>query len=85
MLESPQVYRERGYIFVMYFNEGNEPPHVHVTHGDHTAKFWLDPLKLQKNYRCTKPELRAMRSMLQDNAAFFMEQWNATQAQVKKL
>ncbi len=41
----PVVFRENGYRFFFYSNEGDprEPLHVHVTKEGKDAKFWLYP------------------------------------------
>ncbi len=39
----PTVLRDAGYRFYFYSRENDEPPHIHVEHGDKLAKFWLDP------------------------------------------
>ena len=41
----PVVFRERGFKFFFYSNEGNprEPVHIHVEKDDVEAKFWLKP------------------------------------------
>jgi hypothetical protein len=41
----PTVFRERGYRFFFYSNEGSprEPVHIHVEKNDVEAKFWLRP------------------------------------------
>jgi hypothetical protein len=41
----PTVFRERGFRFFFYSNEGNprEPVHVHVEKDGIEAKFWLRP------------------------------------------
>jgi hypothetical protein len=41
----PLVFRERGFRFFFYSNEGNprEPVHNHVEKDDVEAKFWLKP------------------------------------------
>lgn len=83
MLGSPQIYRDRDFSFQMYFNEGNEPPHVHVVRGDGAAKFWLDPASLCWNRGFNRAELRWIRRQLLDLHDFFMEQWDAIQAQAR--
>ena len=42
----PLVFRERGYRFHFFSNEGNprEPVHVHMTKDDIDAKLWLYPV-----------------------------------------
>jgi len=41
----PTVFRERGFRFFFYSNEGSprEPVHIHVEKDDIEAKFWLNP------------------------------------------
>jgi hypothetical protein len=41
----PVIFRERGYRFFFYSNEGSprEPVHIHVEKDDVEAKFWLNP------------------------------------------
>ena len=41
----PVVFRDRGYRFFFYSNEGHprEPVHVHVERDGLEAKFWLYP------------------------------------------
>jgi len=68
----------------MFFNEGNEPPHVHVVHRNKSAaKFWLEPVELCFNYGFNPSQLRQIREKLRSNIEFFKEQWHATQAKKK--
>ena len=41
----PTVFKEAGYRFLFYSNEGypREPVRVHVRHGREEAKLWLRP------------------------------------------
>jgi len=41
----PVIFRQRGFRFFFYSNEGTprEPMHVHVEKDDMEAKFWLLP------------------------------------------
>jgi hypothetical protein len=41
----PTVFRERGFRFYFYSNEGSprEPVHIHVEKDNVEAKFWLIP------------------------------------------
>ena len=48
----PVVFRERGFAFFFYSNEGTprEKPHIHVAQDGKEAKFWLQPaVKLAYN------------------------------------
>ena len=41
----PTIFRDDGYRFFFYSDEGNprELPHIHVRKGADEAKFWLQP------------------------------------------
>ena len=41
----PTIFIE-GYKFRFYSSDIQEPPHVHVIHGDDVAKIWLVPVSL---------------------------------------
>jgi hypothetical protein len=49
----PVVFRQSGYRFFFYSNEGDprEPIHIHVMKGVCTAKFWLEPIGLAQSSR----------------------------------
>jgi len=57
----PEVFREDGFVFFFFTNEGNEPMHIHVRKAGGFAKFWLMPVELDfskglKSYDLTKAE-----------------------------
>lgn len=86
MLRSPQVLRHDGLAYVIHFNEGNEPPHVHVYRGKPTsrsgkkAKVWLAPVGLCVSEGFSASELRYILQLVRERLDFFMEEWHATQA-----
>ncbi|MFZ0802648.1 MAG: DUF4160 domain-containing protein [Terriglobales bacterium] len=41
--------------FLFYSHEPNEPPHIHIDRGDLSAKFWLDPVQLERNFWVSRP------------------------------
>jgi hypothetical protein len=71
-----EVYREHGYVFRFYSNEGNEPPHVHVRKGGSESKWWLDPIAMQHNYGYSPKELRVIRRIIEEELSFFLDAWN---------
>lgn len=83
MLDSPQVYHVNKLSFCIYYNERNEPPHVHVYRGNAAAKYWLQPLSIVNSCGFNPTELRQIKKILHDRHDFFMEQWNATQTKVR--
>ena len=72
----PVVLRESGFRFYFYSMEGNEPPHVHVDKGGHTAKFWLDPLQLGKNAGFSRSELGEIYDLLRAHRQELLTKWN---------
>ncbi len=79
----PQVYRERECSFRIYYNEGNEPPHIHVVRGtnrsSYRAKFWLTPISLCENVGFNPNELRWMQRTIEAQHAYFLKEWYETQ------
>lgn len=64
------------YRFLFYASDRHEPPHVHVERDCATAKFWLDPVRLESNKGFTAAELRKVRRLVEDNEAALLEEWN---------
>ena len=46
----PTVLRAGPYRFYFYSHEANEPPHIHIDRDELSAKFWLEPVGLARNY-----------------------------------
>jgi hypothetical protein len=73
----PTVLRLDGFRFFFYSLEGNEPPHIHVEHGDKIAKFWLEPVSLAESHGFRSHELNRLRLHVITQRFVFMEAWNA--------
>ena len=75
----PTLLRVEGFrvfFFSNFSNEGQEPPHVHVSKGDGVAKLWLAPLQLVYARGLTPAELRRVRELTRDQAPAFLERWH---------
>jgi hypothetical protein len=48
------------YRFFFYGDDREEPPHVHVEREDHLAKFWLEPVRLQRSVGFGRVEIPAV-------------------------
>ena len=73
----PVVLRVAGYKFFFYQADvANEPPHVHVTKEDNEAKFWLDPIKIAREGKFRKSDLRDIERIIDDNQRFLLNAWN---------
>ena len=72
----PTVLRTGPYRFYFYSHEPNEPPHVHADREAMSAKFWLDPVGLARNFGFGSRELRALHHIVQEHQKEFLEAWN---------
>ena len=72
----PTLLRVEGFRFFFFSNEGQEPPHVHVSKGDGIAKLWLTPLQLAYARGLTPAELRRVRELTRDHVFDFLERWH---------
>jgi hypothetical protein len=73
----PTVLRVSGFRFFFYSLEGDEPPHIHVEHGDKVAKYRLDPVQLANSYGFRSQELNRLRMLVIENRVMFQEAWRA--------
>lgn len=72
----PTVLRVGPYRFFFYSNEGIEPPHVHVEHGEKYAKYWLDPIRLAWNRGYNRSELAVIRATIMAHQTQLLARWN---------
>lgn len=72
----PTILKYKGYRFFFFSLEGNEPPHVHIEHGDKVAKFWLKPISLASSYGFRSQELSKIRLIVIENGSSFLERWH---------
>ena len=72
----PTVYRNAPYRFFFYAGDGEEPPHVHVERDENIAKFWIDPVRLQRSGGFRRPELRKVEQMIREVCTELLEAWN---------
>jgi hypothetical protein len=75
----PVVFREQGFRFFFYSNEGSprEPVHIHVEKDNVEAKFWLDPnVRVAYNDGCDARVLRELQSLVEANKNRIVRAWN---------
>ena len=75
----PVVFRERGFRFFFYSNEGNprEPVHIHVERDEIEAKFWVIPeVRLASNDGYSARTLRELQSIVEAHRNLITEAWN---------
>ena len=75
----PEVFRERGFRFFFYSNEGNprEPVHIHVEKDNCEAKFWLYPkVGVAYNDGYDARTLRLLTAMVEANKSRIERAWH---------
>jgi hypothetical protein len=72
----PTVLRVGPYRFFFYAGDGGEPPHVHVERDDCEAKFWLDPVRLERSRGFRRNEINRIRDLTEEHREQLLEEWN---------
>jgi hypothetical protein len=72
----PTVLRSGPYRFYFYSHEPNEPPHVHVDRDDLSARFWLDPAHVARNFGFRANELGRLQLIVEAHREELLESWH---------
>lgn len=72
----PTVLRLGPYRFYFYAGDRDEPEHVHVERDDNVAKFWLDPVRLQRSGGFGSGEINRIQRLVEENREDLMRSWN---------
>jgi hypothetical protein len=72
----PTILKVGPYRFFCYAGDRGEPPHVHVERNGKIAKFWLDPIRLQRSGRFTRTEIGRIEHLVSEHHAGLMGAWN---------
>lgn len=72
----PAVLRIGPYRFFFYSADGVEPPHIHVERDGQTAKFWLNPVRLERSGGFNRTVLGEIERHVIENETVLREAWN---------
>ena len=72
----PTVFTHGPFRFFFYASDIAEPPHVHVERDASEAKFWLDPVRLQRSSGFRRHELNLLQKLVAENQTLFLERWH---------
>jgi len=72
----PTVLIVGPYRFFFVSLDRGEPPHIHIQREKMIAKFWLDPVALERGGGFKPQELNKLFKMTQENRDFLLERWN---------
>ena len=65
-----------GYRFFCYAGDRDEPPHIHIERDEDQAKFWLAPIRLQKNKGFSRTEINHIQKLIQEHQEQLLAGWN---------
>ena len=71
----PTVLRIGAYRFFFVSLDRGEPPHIHVRRENRVAKFWLDPVALERGGEFTRAELNTVAQLVQEHRETLLERW----------
>jgi hypothetical protein len=72
----PTVLRSGPYRIFFYSADHVEPPHVHVERQNAAAKFWLDPVRLERSKGFSASEIRRIEGMVEENRTLLLRAWH---------
>ena len=64
------------YRFYFFSHEPNEPQHVHVDRDNLSAKYWINPVDLARNFGFNAKELRDIRNIILEHQSMLLETWD---------
>jgi Domain of unknown function (DUF4160) len=72
----PTILRSGPYRFFFYAGDRDEPVHVHVERDDSEAKFWLDPIRLERSRGFARKEINQIQTIIEENQQILLDQWH---------
>jgi hypothetical protein len=72
----PTILRDGPYRFFFYADDRDEPPHVHVEGDDCEAKFWLDPVRLERSRGFSRKEINRIQTMVERSQRALLDRWD---------
>lgn len=73
----PNILKTGPYRVFFYSSNGVEPCHVHIVRENKTAKFWLNPLRLESNQGFSRTEIGRIHKILGEHHLKLVEAWDA--------
>lgn len=70
------LLRVGAYRFFCYAGDRDEPPHIHIERDEDQAKFWLAPIRLQKNKGFSRTEINYIQKLIQEHQEQLLAGWN---------
>jgi hypothetical protein len=71
----PTVLRIGSYRFFFVSLDRSEPPHIHVRRESMVAKFWLEPVALERAGGFSRTELNAILKLVYEQRERLLRSW----------
>ena len=71
----PEIFRELGFVFFFYSNEGSEPLHVHVRKAGGFAKYWIEPVELDFSQGMKVQDLNTAEQLIYSHLELIKTKW----------
>jgi hypothetical protein len=65
----------RSYRFFFVSLDRSEPPHIHVRRENKVAKFWLEPVALERAGGFSRAELNVILTLVDEHRERLMRSW----------
>ena len=72
----PTIFKFGSYRFFFYSGDRDEPEHIHVEKNEKIAKFWLDPVRLQRSGGFKRHEINEMQKIICQKHKELLEAWH---------
>ena len=72
----PTLLRIGPYRFFVYAGDRTEPPHTHVERENNIAKFWLVPVRIQRNGGFSRSEINQIHRLVEEHRDQLLKGWN---------
>ncbi len=72
----PTVLRSGPYRFFFYAGDGSEPAHIHIERDSCEAKFWLDPVRIERSHGFRSSDIQRIQELVEDNQVVLREAWD---------
>ena len=71
----PTVVLVAPYSFIFFSSDRGEPAHIHLKRDRQIAKFWLDPISVEKNRGFQEYELNQIARLVEENQTVLLDAW----------
>lgn len=72
----PTVFQSGPYDFIFFSSDRGEPVHIHVKRDRQIAKFWLSPIRVEKNRGFRDHEINKIIGIIEENQETLVEAWH---------